>query len=610
MEKMASPKIPIPTFNSNSNNVGVKKAMAQLRDYTKHPVDGTKIFVIENDIRTFHVNTRIEHGIYEGLVVHWELQIPEKYPFVPARGKIADGFHFTREHHEHVFERDGLCTDYLSNFEYMHKNASAYGGWTPSGTLVQLMIAMKEFFAEPDMKISDSVVQEAFQRNANFRCQKCSGSINDIYLNSEQDGSEKSDNGPEKSESSRVDNDDVQRRTRARQELICPVIMRSPLDDSNVLIGLPVALKRVQRKPEIANTSDRIRQLRFIEMQLFPEFLSFEAYMQSLAIEGANYDNLDLARLRSPMGNWYTHLILIYLNRQHYDRAEVYLKTLLTVFSCGSDGTQLADYHPSMFVKVYPALMNKIIVSLLRCDAHESDMLLTAFANLLRTYRHACARYPEVRRINDLHVMEFCYSLERQHKTWTNDLGELLFKMAALNPNAYPKCTMNNPPVKMAFMKEFFARQVHWVHKYWSSPERGMACTDNFFAFFHKPSITIDECSEFLRQFSEGCQVSLKVMLFNLECLSVLMTPDFEERLDRNYGLLEVDQLQQFREAVIAIKNLNKLSVFFQRANYPIQNFSQAFKLVKTAYEDAKNSGYWYENNRVVTGSGYNPSRQ
>uniref|UniRef100_A0A914DC23 UBC core domain-containing protein n=1 Tax=Acrobeloides nanus TaxID=290746 RepID=A0A914DC23_9BILA len=294
--------MPIPTFNSNSNNVGVKKAMAQLRDYTKNPVDGTKIFVIENDIRTFHVNTRIEHGVYEGLVVHWELQIPDKYPFVPASGKVAGGFHFTHKHHEHVYGSSGLCTDYLSNFAGMQKSASAYGGWTPSGTLVQLMIAMKEFFAEPDMRLSNSVVQEAFQRNANFKCQKCSGSKNDIYLNSQQDGSKKSDDGPEKPESSLVDNDDAQRRTRARQELICPVIMRSPLDDPNILIGFPVALKRIQRQSGISNTSDRIRQLRFVEMQLFPELLSFEAYMQSLAIEGANYDNIDLARLRSPMG--------------------------------------------------------------------------------------------------------------------------------------------------------------------------------------------------------------------------------------------------------------------------------------------------------------------
>jgi hypothetical protein len=67
--------------------------------------------------------------------------------------------------------------------------------------------------------------------------------------------------------------------------------------------------------------------------------------------------------------------------------------------------------------------MNKMIVSLLRCDAYESEMLLTAFANLLRTYRHACARYPEVRRINDQHVVEFCRSSARRHKTWTNDLG-------------------------------------------------------------------------------------------------------------------------------------------------------------------------------------------
>lgn len=255
-----------------------------------------------------------------------------------------------------------------------------------------------------------------------------------------------------------------------------------------------------------------------------------------------------------------------------------------------------------MFVKVYPAIMNKIIVSLLRCEAHESEILLMAFANLLRTYRHACTRYPEVREINDQHVVEFCRDPNRRHKTWTNDLGELLFKMAALDTNTHSDCTINDENVKTVFMKEFLARQIQWVHKYWSSDERGRDRNENFFGFFNQKNILNPKRDEFLRHYFEACQVSLKVMLFNLECLSVLMTPDFDDRLDRNYGLLEVDQLKQFREGVIAIKNLKELSDFFKRANYPIQDASEALKLVKMAYEDAKSrkGGYWLiENKRV-----------
>jgi len=79
------------------------------------------------------------------------------------------------------------------------------------------------------------------------------------------------------------------------------------------------------------------------------------------------------------------------------------------------------------------------------------------------------------------------------------------------------------------------------------------------------------------------------------------MSTDFDARLDRNYGLLEEDQLRSFKEAVLAIKGLSKFSEFFQRANYPISHSDDAFNLVKSAYENALERGYWHQrnNNRI-----------
>uniref|UniRef100_A0AC34GEN0 Uncharacterized protein n=1 Tax=Panagrolaimus sp. ES5 TaxID=591445 RepID=A0AC34GEN0_9BILA len=106
------------------------------------------------------------------------------------------------------------------------------------------------------------------------------------------------------------------------------------------------------------------------------------------------------------------------------------------------------DYCRDLAAHVYPALMNKQIVSFLRDQTYDSEMLVVAFANLLRTYRYACSRYPQVQEINDKHVLQFCANERYRTKEWTNDLGELLFKMAAVDKSQHPQCSFNNAETK------------------------------------------------------------------------------------------------------------------------------------------------------------------
>uniref|UniRef100_A0A914YTT9 Uncharacterized protein n=1 Tax=Panagrolaimus superbus TaxID=310955 RepID=A0A914YTT9_9BILA len=348
----------------------------------------------------------------------------------------------------------------------------------------------------------------------------------------------------------------------------------------------------------------RMRKLKMVNAELFPEFLSLEAYCTDLAINGSTVDNLNGIQLRSPLGNRYTHIIPIYLSEAHFQRSENHLKTLISVICCGIDGSEKSDYHPSMFVKVYPALMNKQIVSLLKCQTYDSEMLLTAFANLLRTYRYVCSKDQSVQEINDKHVKEFCGNEKHRTKEWTNDLGELLFKMSTIDQSKFPGYTFENMASKKIFYEEFFARQIFWVDKYWKQKR-----VYNFFKQFHDASTKLkslnvaetdekikvelqDQCCKLLNQFFEASQISLRLLLFNIESLRTFVTPEFDANLDSNYGLLNKDRIQAFRKSMEEIKGLTKLSQFFQRSSCPIQSSEAAFRLIMKAVIDAQRFRY------------------
>uniref|UniRef100_A0A914PKC3 Uncharacterized protein n=1 Tax=Panagrolaimus davidi TaxID=227884 RepID=A0A914PKC3_9BILA len=102
-----------------------------------------------------------------------------------------------------------------------------------------------------------------------------------------------------------------------------------------------------------------------------------------------------------------------------------------------------------------------------------------------------------------------------------------------------------------------------------------------------------NECMDLLNKFFMASEVSFKLLLFNLECLRTFVTPDFDELLDSNFGLLDKDRIQAFRKSMEEIKQVSKLSEFFQRSNCPTQSLQAAFDLIMKAFTDAKRFGYF-----------------
>uniref|UniRef100_A0A914XSY0 Uncharacterized protein n=1 Tax=Panagrolaimus superbus TaxID=310955 RepID=A0A914XSY0_9BILA len=385
--------------------------------------------------------------------------------------------------------------------------------------------------------------------------------------------------------------------------------------EDSTLCGFPVDVKCFQNPihKSLANTfsslslnsnvdeiEKRVRQLKMFNAEVFPEFLSLEEYCTDLAVHGSSVDNLTGIQLKSPHGNYYTHIIPIYLSQSHFQRNESHLKTLISVICCGIDGPSKSPFHPSMFVKVYPALMNKQIVSFLRDKTYDSEMLVVAFSNLLRTYRYVCSRYPQVQEINDKHVLEFCSNEKYRTKEWTNDLGELLFKMAAVDKSKYPQCTFENMETKKVFFEEFFARQIFWVDKY--AKEGGeynffnrfrYAATELLSNYTENYDMFRDECCYLLNQFFEASRISLRLLLFNIECLKTFVTPDFDNLLDSNYGLLDKERMYAFRKSMNEIEGMTHLSQFFQRTGCPLNTLEGAVDFIIKSLNNAQRLGYF-----------------
>ncbi|CAK4081731.1 unnamed protein product [Aphanomyces euteiches] len=90
-----------------------KTAHRHYLQYLKAPLPGVSITPVQAD--KYHVNTTLLEGPYEGITVHWELSIPDTYPYTPPLGGMAPGYAFNEVHHNHVIDDFGICCDVLGN---------------------------------------------------------------------------------------------------------------------------------------------------------------------------------------------------------------------------------------------------------------------------------------------------------------------------------------------------------------------------------------------------------------------------------------------------------------------------------------------------------------
>ncbi|RHY17673.1 hypothetical protein DYB25_004092 [Aphanomyces astaci] len=472
-----------------------KTAFRHYTQYLKAPIPGVSISQLEAN--KFHVNTKVLQGPYEGIVVHWELTIPESYPHTPPFGQMASGYAFNSNHHHHVFDGSGICCDVLGNFNYMHESASGFSGWTPAANFTTLMIYLQPFFADPDgMIASGDTIKRLRVMDEEYVCNECGHSTKSPLPPLDQQCDDSNSTTPEhERESTKL----TPEQARAQREIACPVMGLSIIDDPTMCMGYPL----------------RLRQARTLEVELFPEFLSYTAFEQAKNARGC--------AMRTSTGHDYTHWLPIFLTPAHFSTHQALHKLSFAI----------DRNHSVSLVDLLVKTMNKQVLAVMNGSSHESESAIVAYANLLRLLRHVLSMHPNLQTELDSSVRRFITSPNRRTKTHVPDLGEFYVKLCVSTV-----ASLDDLTVRETVVRETFARQIRWIRQ--ADP----ACVDDV----GMPML------QRLQRLFDGSVVSNRITTFVMEMAKVFGTPAFCSNMDRHFGLPPSSVIVGFQERVKTIK--------------------------------------------------------
>ncbi|KAJ3257186.1 hypothetical protein HK103_004884 [Boothiomyces macroporosus] len=521
----------------------------------KTPIPGVSITQIDAD--KFHVTTRVMEGVYEGILVHWELSINENYPYSPPFGRMVSGYEFDGRHHHHIFESAGICADFLGNFAYMQQSATAGTGWTSSCDFIGLMINMQAFFADPDgMEASKVEIRKLRLMDKEFVCMGCDHSTKEPYppLNLEIEAQEEEEKLDPIME-------------RAKRELFCSITKRNVIDDSLVCLGYPLEVRR--------DSGGRIQST------LHPELISYEAYMDEYSVSSSQYRSM-----RTASGSIFTNWLPIYVNEERFKSHFNILTTTISVISRGEGGNIKNDFQPWMVLQVFPALMNKQVVQIMQGKVFESESCIVAYVHLLRIFKRLIHMYPSIQNQIDSSVKGFLNDEDGRSKRYCKDLGEFLIKLFLTtdHKNGARRLTYNNGEMKQVLIGEHLARQVRWIRQ---------TNSDDLKSLF-KEGLSIQQKTSLLARIFGASLTSNRLFVFNLEITKKFIRPDFCAKLDRCYGIPPANVVSSFQNRVKLIKaRLNSYSTLMSACDVKfIKSRDDMVAALQRAVQTSSRKGY------------------
>ncbi|CAK4693649.1 hypothetical protein LEN26_000807 [Aphanomyces euteiches] len=476
-----------------------KTAHRHYLQYLKAPLPGVSITPVQAD--KYHVNTTLLEGPYEGIAVHWELSIPDTYPYTPPLGGMAPGNAFNEAHHNHVIDDFGICCDVLGNDATLYASAKSYFGWTPSANFKTLMVYLQPFLAEPHgVKASRKVIGELRAMNKNYMCATCGHSTKQFVPPPDKPSNDDSFSKWEIIEHLPPPI------SRAKRELFCPVLCQNIMDEQTLCLGYPFRIECTHYT---------------LSIDLFPEFLLFKAYREAcVARDKSGFD------MRTPSGHTYTHWLPLYLSHDHYNSNKGLHQAEFTVAT--TNGLQCIS-----IVDLLTKAMNRQVLAVMDGSGHESEAAIIAYANLLRLLRHIVTEHPEYQQAIDRIVTEFISDPTKRLKKYVPNLGEFYVKLCVSTA-----ASIDDVNIVEILVRESFARQIRWIR------QQDHECLD-------------DDSMEIptrLSRLFKHSTVSNKIMIFAMEMAKVFGQPDFDEKMDAHFGLPVEDTLIDFQNRVKHVK--------------------------------------------------------
>jgi len=306
-------------MENKQKNKAISRIYKDLNEIKENPIQGLSICMPdENDPFSLHCNIQILSGIYEGILLHLEMQIPENYPVQAPKLQISPGQSFSHTYHHHVFGST-ICIDLLDHGFFGEGEKT---GWTPAYTLSTILVQMQVFFAEDydlPMIPKESQISDLKNQLKKFVCQ--------IKLT---DGSFKvhtfQDPYPpinQVKEKVKLVDFELEKKKKAYEKMTCFLTKTNP-GDQDTVIGYPFHLTR--------DAFGRIEILPILET------LSYDGYMMQIQNSPDKIDAFDYFHLRTASGQSFNYWFPLYGNEKIYEQFKQIFYNSVSVLKYGIEG--------------------------------------------------------------------------------------------------------------------------------------------------------------------------------------------------------------------------------------------------------------------------------
>lgn len=571
-----------------------------LNHLAKNPVPNINIWPLDDNIMVLHADLNVVEGLYNGTKLHLVFKMPDDYPYSPPMGFISSGHPFTSEFHEHVFDNNraihtddkievggySICIDMLSNFQRYFGTSINKSGWNPAYTLTTVLLQLCTFFADPDLpryKIpSQKSIENMIAQSQLYKCKTCEHFNSDSLNNSDK----KELHEPESNDQNTNDNDnsnhqvDPQDKPKKQctkiipqsviEKLSCSFTKLSVFDDDrklnpNVILGYPLHVTRQNNK---------------MSSEMILDLISYDSFISELQRVG--FSKLELYNdvcFKSASGASYNHWLPIFIHSAIWEKNKHYVKNSISIIHNGTPiGIESNDFREENVLDVLPALMNQMVVHMMKGTTHQSISAIEAYCHLLRLLMAFLDEYPKLQQTINRKVSDFINDPAKRRKYVIPDLGQFIILIFLSDFSYYSDINL-----KKALLEEFFTRNILWMKR------------ENCFDKLNKSKKSITRLStERLPTLFQSVQVSNKLLVFYLKVAKVFIFKGVKEELDNRFGVPPEKISEGFQQTIIDIKNISSYDLLIPiiGATDIFQNKESFIDFLKTCYYSSISCGY------------------
>ena len=298
-------------------------------------------------------------------------------------------------------------------------------------------------------------------------------------------------------------------RKEVRDKLVCSVTKVDVFDDSKPVLGYPIDIEK--------DVYGRLWPIPIMEI------LSYDAFVFNIQQNFEKLDNYARVKFTSSFGSSYNYWLPVYIDDEHFERSKEHIFNAIAIIYAGVEGKRENDFRPEMVLKVLPPILVKTAVNFLKGTIYQSIVGIDAYCHIYQLLVKMIKIFPELQKMIDQEVQDFCSNEDNRHKRAAGDLGEFMIKLSLSSKG------LTNSLARSLVFKEHMARQVSWTLR----KDKGLLYNQ--------------KDSSFVERFLTASQVANQFALVKLEIAKLLQDSNVRDQLEKQCGVLSEETIRIFR---------------------------------------------------------------